>query len=68
MQKPDGGYEIEISNNRYVVFNAKGEAIGLRSPVQTGDSSTVMRDLYILVAVGLILLALVIMRRGYKKH
>ena len=65
---PEGGYEIEISNNRYVVFNAKGEAIGLRSPVQTGDSSTVMRDLYILVAVGLILLALVIMRRGYKKH
>jgi hypothetical protein len=36
--------------------------------VQTGDSSTVMRDLYILVAVGLILLALAIMRRGYKKH
>nr|WP_027870257.1 SpaA isopeptide-forming pilin-related protein [[Eubacterium] cellulosolvens] len=65
---PDGGYEIEISDGQSVVFDSNGEAIGLRSAVQTGDSSGIMRELYIFVAVGLILLVLIIKKRGFGRN
>jgi uncharacterized surface anchored protein len=65
---PEGGYEVETGNGRYVVFDKDGRAIGLRTPVQTGDSATIVRDLCILLAFGLLLWLLLIKRRKLRRE